>query len=105
MNGLANNANMPSLVFINDPVAGVSMALNSKNKTGLRSPMRTAAAGRGAQRATQQGEQAAVRPRRNSANSANLKTDSLGTKSFDGVIAEGHRTTMTIPAGQIGNEQ
>src|SRR5262245_4472017 len=71
MNGLTNNANMPSLVFINDPVAGVSMALNSKNKTGTRSALRTPPAGRGAQRAQLQGEQSAVRPRRNPANDSN----------------------------------
>jgi hypothetical protein len=32
-----------------------------------------------------------------------VKTESLGTRSFDGVRAEGTRTTMTIPAGEIGN--
>lgn len=33
------------------------------------------------------------------------KSESLGTKSFDGVEAEGSRTTTTIPAGKIGNER
>ncbi len=33
------------------------------------------------------------------------KSESLGKQDFDGVAAEGTRTTMTIPAGQIGNEQ
>ena len=32
-------------------------------------------------------------------------TTSLGTKSFDGVNAEGKSTTWTIPAGQIGNRK
>jgi len=31
--------------------------------------------------------------------------ESLGTQEFEGVQAEGTRTTFTIPAGQIGNEQ
>ncbi|HEU4391425.1 MAG TPA: hypothetical protein VFV34_26735 [Blastocatellia bacterium] len=31
--------------------------------------------------------------------------ESLGKQMFDGVEAEGTRTTMTIPAGEIGNEQ
>jgi hypothetical protein len=31
--------------------------------------------------------------------------ETLGTQFIDGVPAEGTRTTMTIPAGQIGNEQ
>jgi hypothetical protein len=33
------------------------------------------------------------------------KTEKLEPRSFDGVMAEGTRTTMTIPAGEIGNEQ
>lgn len=35
----------------------------------------------------------------------NLKTEPLGKQMFDGVEAEGTRTTITIPAGQIGNER
>lgn len=33
------------------------------------------------------------------------KTEQLGTKSFEGVNAEGTRTVMTIAAGAIGNER
>lgn len=32
-------------------------------------------------------------------------TESLGTQNIEGVEASGTRTTVTIPAGQIGNEQ
>jgi hypothetical protein len=32
------------------------------------------------------------------------KTEKLEARSFDGVMAEGSRTTTTIPAGDIGNE-
>lgn len=32
-------------------------------------------------------------------------TESLGKQTIEGVDAEGTRTTMTIPAGEIGNEQ
>ena len=32
-----------------------------------------------------------------------VRTEQLGTKEFEGVAAEGTRTTMTIPAGEIGN--
>ncbi len=34
-----------------------------------------------------------------------MKTESLGRQTVEGVAADGTRTTMTIPAGQIGNEQ
>jgi hypothetical protein len=33
------------------------------------------------------------------------KTEKLEPRAFDGVMAEGTRTTVTIPAGEIGNEQ
>jgi hypothetical protein len=35
----------------------------------------------------------------------NLKTEALGKQNIEGVEAEGTRTTFTIPAGEIGNEQ
>jgi len=33
-----------------------------------------------------------------------IKTESLGKQSIEGVAAEGTRSTVTIPAGVIGNE-
>ena len=35
---------------------------------------------------------------------ANFKNDNLGKRIIEGVEAEGTRTTITIPAGQIGND-
>jgi hypothetical protein len=32
-------------------------------------------------------------------------TEALGSRDFDGIRAEGKRTTRTIPAGAIGNEK
>lgn len=32
-------------------------------------------------------------------------TESLGKQTIEGVVADGTRTTMTIPAGEVGNEQ
>ena len=34
-----------------------------------------------------------------------MKTESLGKQTIEGVVAEGTRNTHTIPAGKIGNEQ
>ena len=105
MNGLAKNADMPALVFIHDPVAGATLTLNSKDKTGTRAAyMGASPGGRGPEPRAKQGDQAAARPHRNPTNDPNLKTESLGTRNFEGVMAEGRRTTMTIPAGQMGNE-
>ena len=33
-----------------------------------------------------------------------MTTENLGTQSIEGVVAEGHRTTMVIPAGLEGND-
>jgi hypothetical protein len=41
---------------------------------------------------------------RYNASDPNFKTESLGRQTIEGVQAEGRRTTMTIPAGQAGNE-
>jgi hypothetical protein len=35
----------------------------------------------------------------------NTKTESLGTKTIDGVQVAGTRSTSTIPAGTIGNDK
>src|ERR1017187_341126 len=37
LNGLAPDANMQQMVFIHDPVAGVSYSLNAKERTGIKS--------------------------------------------------------------------
>jgi hypothetical protein len=38
-------------------------------------------------------------------NKQSLRTEDLGTKTIEGVSAHGTRTTMTIPAGEAGNER
>jgi hypothetical protein len=35
----------------------------------------------------------------------NAKLEDLGTQTIEGVLAEGKRETITIPAGQVGNER
>jgi hypothetical protein len=39
------------------------------------------------------------------AQSKDVRTEDLGTQSIEGVSVNGKRTTVTIPAGQIGNDQ
>jgi len=43
--------------------------------------------------------------RRSAAGDNNVKEEQLGKQLFDGVEADGTRTTITIPAGDIGNER
>jgi len=110
LNGLAPNASMQQMVFINDPAAGVSYSLNAKDHTG----MKYVRNGRGSQRLSPDVSGASPRPRsggpdalgmgRQNASDQNLKTEALGRQAIEGVQAEGRRTTMTIPAGQAGND-
>jgi hypothetical protein len=99
LNGLAANANMPQMVFINDPVAGLNYALNTKDRTAAKSNWMPR--GRGGPSPDQ--AQAAQRRQRGASN-PNVKTESLGQKIIEGVQADGTRTTLTIPVGQMGNE-
>lgn len=80
------------LAFVNDPVAGVSFALDLGKRTVTRMPWRQPASNGPAVRSQQ------PRPA-----NPNLKTESLGRQTIAGVLADGTRTTQTIPAGQIGN--
>jgi hypothetical protein len=100
--GLANNTNLPTVVFINDPVGGVNYVLNASSKTAAKSVGQAMGEGRG-----QPGSRGG-RMRSGPAGGGplpNVKTESLGSKTLEGLTAEGTRTTVTIPAGQEGNEQ
>lgn len=91
------------MVLITDPVAGVHTLLDNEHKIAHQSAMRphtgknveagNAPESRMEQR-LQQEEAAGV-----------LKRESLGTQTINGVVAEGTRTTRTIPVGQIGNDK
>lgn len=115
---LAPHANLQQVVFINDPVAGVNYALNVREKTATKSTW--ARGGRGASQQPMQGRGAA--PRRGEAPNGppppggrfgrgpdaagqNVKTESLGRQTIAGMPADGTRTTVIVPAGQMGNEQ
>lgn len=94
LNSVAPGSTMPSLAFIDDPVAGASYAVDLTNRTATRMVLPPRAS----------------RPRpsnrpRTQANRGNAVTESLGRQSVAGVPADGTRTTVTIPAGQIGNAQ
>lgn len=114
LSGLAQSANMPQLVFIDDPVAGVNFALNAKDRTGTKSTFTARDAGgprpQGAGRGPRPMDSAAGGPGARGmgmrgVTDQNIKTESLGKQTIEGVQAEGKRTTLTIPAGQMGNEQ
>ena len=131
-----------TIIFINDPVAGVRYVLEPDERTGRKLPFKTemvmrvpsTKAGPGErtefkseQRIEQHrqvirtdgprkpGVPPAMHPgthagefvwerRIESPMGTPPKTESLGEQMFEGVRAEGTRSTITIPAGKIGNE-
>jgi hypothetical protein len=103
LNGLAPNANVQQMVFINDPVGGVSYSLNAIERTGIKSLRNGAGRGPRSPENSASGPGARGMGRRNAVDQ-NFKTESLGRQTIEGVQADGHRTTMTIPAGQAGND-
>ncbi len=88
----APGGSVPQLAFINDPIAGMSYVLDLAAHTAISTPLPPPGA-----RANQ--------PPRLRTNAANAKTEALGRQVISGVPADGTRTTVTIPAGQIGNAQ
>ena len=116
LGGLAGNASLPQVVFINDPVAGFNYALNPQDRTATKSAWFRP--GRGGQ--AQGPNQPMARLRQQSADGSAaiagrrgrggpgagaLAPQSLGRQTVEGVPADGTRATMTIAAGQWGNEQ
>lgn len=87
--------------IIHDPVAGVTYMLDPSSHTARMTqvPQRS---GQGMQLHAPQGtelqatKRVRVRP--------NAKTEDLGTEVMEGLSVQGKRTTRTIPAGEIGND-
>jgi hypothetical protein len=102
---LAAAGKAPHLVFIKDPAAEKLYILNEDKKTAQELPMRPPNSGmhRGDMIYSNSGAASTVRVFNEMR--AETKTTSLGTKTMDGVTADGTRITRTIPAGQIGNAQ
>lgn len=115
LDALAPNANLQQVVFITDPVAGVSYALNVHDKTATKSTWTRGGRqgggpggrdrGPGGRGDGQNGRPGAGFGRGPNAPGQNVKTESLGRRTLAGLPADGTRTTITIPAGQMGNEQ
>ena len=87
----------PRFTVITDPVEGVTYTLDERSKEARRNPAKIG---------TQQAPEVKkindkITGRADGANA--VIVESLGTRQFDGVSAEGTRITSTIPAGQIGN--
>jgi len=109
----------PHLVFLQDPVAHVSYVLNLTNKTAEKAPLPSGAGANTrlvVRSRTALGEetgdalfvgapegQVAVMTSGLLAGIQNVRSEDLGSKTIEGLMVNGVRTTNTIPAGEIGN--
>ncbi len=103
----STNAEPSTMVQISDPVAGVNYSLNSTNKQATKIELPPAsmheqmAANLKKKIAEAKASGAAVSY---TTESKHAKEESLGSQMVNGVQADGSRTTITIPAGEIGNQ-
>src|SRR5271165_5762186 len=88
-----------SMIIITDPVAGKRYVLNPQNKTAHVMPLQPPRHGQGPPPDGEAGEKWAKH------DDANFNREQLGTKTVNGLQAQGTRMTRTIPAGKIGNEK
>jgi hypothetical protein len=96
--GLATAAPVKhNVVTITDPVAGTRYMLNPDNKTARQTALRGPRDGKGPMKdhADQMKAMGA----------SDVTKEQLGTKTINGMQAEGVRVTRTIPAGAMGNEK
>jgi hypothetical protein len=107
----------PSLVEINDPVAGAHYTLDARARTAHKfsfpsatpspAPNSTSASGR--MLSLQPASRAAVAQRSaasdGQAQRPQFSHESLGTQMIEGILAEGTRTTILYPIGFFGNDR
>jgi hypothetical protein len=94
-----------TMVSISDPVAGVHIMLDTENKVAHKSAIRAHGGPNGANSTPDANQSRMQEHEQKDIAAGLLKKESLGTQTFNGVVAEGTRTTRIIPAGQIGNEK
>jgi hypothetical protein len=90
--------NGPHLVFIHDPVSHTDTILDSNDHTAHVLKPGKPGSVPGHFQKTYAGKEV-------DKDSAEVRTESLGTQTIAGVSAEGKRVTRTIPAGEIGNDR
>ena len=114
---LAAQEPQSQMIFISDPVAGVNYSLNPNTHIAFKMPVPQGPANTTMVQRIEHSTANLPMPGlaqtsglaqtfvyRTTSNAANPPVvEQLGTQSIEGVLATGTRTTVTIPAGQIGN--
>jgi hypothetical protein len=107
---------VPQIVSISDPVGGVNYSLNSREHVAIKVPANAAFAPAVGDQKVKiimnqggfgpgPGAGAVVTYRANSNTQTTPAIEQLGWKLIEGIQVEGTRTTITIPAGQVGNDR
>ncbi|HET8966467.1 MAG TPA: hypothetical protein VFN20_09645 [Candidatus Acidoferrum sp.] len=114
---LAASGKPHTVILISDPVAATAYDLDPDQKVAFKLPAHKrgpgpgkfppgAGAGMGGDVRFEAGPGGVVKYEKFSPeNDTNVKKESLGTQTINGVNAEGTRYTRTIPVGQIGNDK
>jgi hypothetical protein len=104
----STNGDTSVMVQINDPVAGVNYSLNSAAKEATKiemmSPPTHAQMAADVQRNIAKVKTSGAHVSTFNAKVSPAKEESLGSQMINGVQADGTKNTITIPAGQIGND-
>jgi hypothetical protein len=98
LNTPATGAAKRSMILITDPVAGKRYVLTPQSKTAHVMPLHPPHGQGPPPPDGEAGEKWAQH------DNSNVTREQLGTKTINGLQAEGTRVTRTIPAGKIGNE-
>jgi hypothetical protein len=92
-------------VVIRDPVSGVTLLLDPTVKTAQKAGLAVKARIALADVEANLTRAGAVIRQANAAASSKPVTEDFPAQNVNGVLATGHRTTRTIPAGEIGNDR
>jgi len=111
--GNMSTANAPHIVFVQDPVAQANYTLNLTDKTAHKLPIPPGLPAVGEARVTRMGVISAgvvaqpmigLQTAFIGRDEGEAKSENLGSQTMEGVPVQGSRTTRTIAAGQIGND-
>jgi hypothetical protein len=110
----------PQIISISDPVAGVNYSLNSREHVAIKLPAPPALPDGGGERKANiffnkvapgpgpgagPGVGSVMIYRGNTNGQTASNVEQLGWKVIEGLQAQGTRSTITIPAGQVGNDR
>ncbi|MFM8394489.1 MAG: hypothetical protein ACKOB4_11265 [Acidobacteriota bacterium] len=106
---LGRDVEVPSTIFISDPVAGVTYTLYPDKKIGVKRTLKPREAGQGDAPLPSQRRMgpagAAWNQRGRAGKSGDRQEQDLGRQTIEGVEAVGKKTIAVIPVDQIGNDQ